>query len=207
MVGNNTPRRFAEVVAVLVAAVLLAGCAAVTLPDGPTAEDERLVAAHPKVGRCLATGPADRDALEEFAAELRATGLFSDVVAGDANALPPNVEWIVHAWPAPEDATASGAGLSNAEALSVMTLGIVPLVRTRDDARSYEVYRADAPDDRWPLTVGGEVTGVTGWLALPLHLMPWWFTSPDSSRLDRLRIRHLAVELVKSGALDRPPRR
>lgn len=184
----------------------LAGCAAVALPDGPSAEDARVVAAHLTAGPCVVTRAGGRDGRPVFASALAATGLFERVDAVVGGELPPGAAWIVCERSAPWVDPFDNFCGDGAQVLTTLTLGIVPLVRERSSVWCIGVRRAGEPEHADRLFYVGEpVTSIGGWIAAPLLLMPWWWTTPDSGlRADR-EAELIVVAIVKSGILDEPP--
>jgi hypothetical protein len=188
--------------ALISAAVLLPACAAITYPAAPTAEESAMVEAAGPHGRCTIAGPIPQAERAVFAEALQETGLFASVVAADRADVPPGTDWIIFVGRAPH--IEPGGGCPDAQYfLTLLTLGIVPLVRERDATRECFIARTDAPDE-WSRSVsaGGAVTAIDGWVALPLHLLPWWFASSGSSARVRRDAELLAVELCRSGLLE-----
>jgi hypothetical protein len=175
----------------------------VTLPPAPSSEDWALVRKHPKAGRCVVVAPRYRS---EFADALAATGLFESVEFRYEDVVPDGVEWIVQELDVPWVDPYGFACPDEAQLLNLVTLGISPLVRERSGRYRIGIRRVPDPgwEDRY-LHVGGPVTSVGGWIALPLLLMPWRWTLPESGwRTDR-EAELLAVEIVKRGILDAEP--
>lgn len=178
-------------------------CAAITLPRPPTAEDETLLSSCGQHGRCAVAWDRSVGEREDFAAGLRSTGLFSDVVAVDTGAIPEDVDWIVWMTSASYIEPHNNFCPDESDLLSLFSLGIIPIVRSREMLREFVVTQPRMEPTRGNSSyVRGRVTGVEGWLGLPLLLMPWWFAPVESSARTEREARLLAVELCRRGALD-----
>ena len=181
----------------LVALASLASACVATFPPGPSAENEALVLAHEPCGPCVIVAEPSIKDREEFAEALEKTGLFSQVTVADTAERAEAGVWLIGM--APEPHLSPGGHWTPGQAVTVITLGIVPHIGTGYAIRGFTLERSGEPDGRALVKVGGEVTTVTGWLGLPLLLMPWWFAPAGTSARTRLDAWNFAAAVCRGG--------
>jgi hypothetical protein len=186
--------------AILAVAVVCSACVAVSYPDPPSIEKLREAGSAPAHGRCVVTGKMTAGERAAFAEELRAMGLFDDVVAAPDDAASESADWVLSAdlerSIAPGHLNCPGA----MDLLNLLTLGIIPIVETRSAARDFTLMQKSSRDPR-EVHVDGEVTSIGGWLAAPFRLSPS-FGSPHELQRRRIEARLVALQLRRMFAFD-----
>ena len=118
-------------------ALSLAGCCAVHLAPALTEEEARLLAAHGPVGTCVVTGSR---VVVWDTGDVAGSGLFTAVQTDDALAEGFHPDWYVESR---TKRRPQADPIFDLWLVTKLTLGIIPTIRTDDEAIEYAIRRAD----------------------------------------------------------------
>jgi hypothetical protein len=187
-------------VAAVTLALVAVGCTTVRVPPALTADERSFVASQEPTGICAITDtwrlpPGPSNPVLRFAAHVRDTGLFREVVVRPVGDVPANAEWVVDfAW---FGDSGEIRGSSCTTGPLILSLGLWPITSSGRLAAGFGVRRREEPAESARVVEFTFPTAqVLGWAGLPLRVLPDW-TVPGENARERVTNR-LALALTEA---------